>query len=223
MTHQPISSHKPKQGHPRGVLPIAPDGYPFIIGSGVFALICLNAGWHVFAAIFGILFLFILNFFRDFEQDTPQDANAFICPANGKVIRAEASADGVRVDIFMNVFDVHVNRAPMRGTITNMEYIEGKFMNADFEKACDENERNIITLQTEDGTEVSFVQISGLIARRIVSYVQVGDKVEAGQRVGMIRFGSRVDSYMPADFELCVQVGDKVVAGKTILARKRAA
>jgi len=204
------------------VLPIAPDGYPFIIGTGVLGLICLNAGWHVLAVFFGIVFLFVLNFFRDFEQDTPQEAGVFVCPANGKVIRAESSENGVRIDIFMNVFDVHVNRAPMSGTITDMEYIEGKFMNADFEKACDENERNKITLETEDGTTVSFVQISGLIARRIVSYVQVGDKVQVGQRVGMIRFGSRVDSYMPSDFELCVQVGDKVVAGKTILARKKA-
>jgi len=221
MKNDNVLSAKPSRGNARGVLPIAPDGYPFIIGSAIIALVCMNSGWLTLSIFFGVLFLFILNFFRDFEQATPQEEGVFVCPANGKVIRSESDNNGGRIDIFMNVFDIHVNRAPMSGTIENMEYIEGKFMNADFEKACDENERNTIKLKTDDGVLVSFVQISGLIARRIVSYVKVGDQVKAGQRIGMIRFGSRVDSYVPSDFELCVNVGDKVVAGKTILARRK--
>ena len=221
MTNQAATIAKPLRGHARGVIPIAPDGYPFIIGSAMVAMVCLNSGWMFLSTITSALFLFILYFFRDFEQDTPQDEAAFVSPANGKVIRAESSEDGgVRIDIFMNIFDVHVNRAPMSGTITNMEYTEGRFMNAALEEACDENERNTLTLETENGVQVSFVQIAGLIARRIVAYVKVGDQVKAGQRVGMIRFGSRVDSYMPAGFELNVEVGDKVVAGKTILASR---
>jgi phosphatidylserine decarboxylase len=222
MTNQTVSANKPLRGHARGVIPVAPDGYPFIIGLAMLAMVSMNSGWLIPSIILSALFLFTLNFFRDFEQDTPQEEGAFVSPANGKVIRAESTEDGgVRIDIFMNIFDVHVNRSPMTGTVTNMEYVEGKFMNAAFEKACDENERNKFTLETDSGVQVSFVQISGLIARRIVSYVQVGDKVQAGQRIGMIRFGSRVDSYMPVGFELNVQEGDKVVAGKTILARKQ--
>ena len=221
MTNQAATTIKPLRGHARGVIPIAPDGYPFIIGSAMVAMVCLNSGWVFLSIATSVLFLFVLYFFRDFEQDTPQDEAAFVSPANGKVIRAESSeGGGVRVDIFMNVFDVHVNRAPMSGTITSMEYTEGKFVNAALEKACDENEHNTLTLETENGVQVSFVQIAGLIARRIVAYVKVGDQVKAGQRVGMIRFGSRVDSYMPVGFELNVEVGDKVVAGKTILASR---
>jgi len=212
---------KPNRGNARGVLPVAPDGYPFIIGLAIVTLVCMNSGWLILSITFGILFLFTLNFFRDFEQDIPQEEGVFVSPANGKVIRAENDNNGARVDIFMNIFDIHVNRAPMNGTIDSMEYVEGQFKNANFEKACDDNERNKITLKTDGGVLISFVQISGLIARRIVTYVKIGDKVKVGQRIGMIRFGSRVDSYIPADFELSVKVGDKVVAGKTILARRK--
>jgi phosphatidylserine decarboxylase len=222
MTEQTLAVNKPLRRHARGVIPIAPDGYPFIIGLAMLSMVSMNSGWLIPSIILSVSFLFTLYFFRDFEQDTPQEAGAFVSPANGKVIRAESTEDGgIRIDIFMNIFDVHVNRAPMTGTVSNMEYVEGKFMNADLEKACDENERNKYTLETDNGVQVSFVQIAGLIARRIVTYVKVGDKVQVGQRIGMIRFGSRVDSYMPAGFTLHVQEGDKVVAGKTILARKQ--
>ncbi len=221
MNTTPETTPQPDSGRARGTIPLAPDGYPFIIGAALATALTAYLGWCTVSIICGVLLLFILNFFRDFEQDTPQDEDVYVCPANGKVIRAQSDDNGGRIDIFMNVFDVHVNRAPMSGRITNMEYIEGKFMNADFEKACDENERNRFTLETNSGVVVSFVQISGLIARRIVSYVSVGDQVEAGQRVGMIRFGSRVDNHFPADFELCVKLGDKVIGGKTILARKK--
>ncbi|MDX8380483.1 MAG: phosphatidylserine decarboxylase family protein [Ghiorsea sp.] len=212
---------KPNRGNARGVLPVAPDGYPFIIGLAIVTLVCMNSGWLILSITFGILFLFTLNFFRDFEQDIPQEEGVFVSPANGKVIRAESDNSVARIDIFMNIFDIHVNRAPMSGTIDSMEYVEGQFKNANFEKACDENERNKITLKTDDGVRISFVQISGLVARRIVTYVKIGDKVKVGQRIGMIRFGSRVDSFIPAGFELAVNIGDKVVAGKTILARRK--
>ncbi|MDX8384805.1 MAG: phosphatidylserine decarboxylase [Ghiorsea sp.] len=222
-THSSQTPSKPDAGNPRGAIPIAPEGYPFLAVSLIVALALCCLGFCTLAAIAGMVFLFILHFFRDFDQDTPMGDDLYICPANGKVINAETTDAGSRINIFMNVFDAHVNRAPMTGRITNMEYTEGKFMNASFERACDENERNRFELTTDDGIKLSFTQISGLLARRIVSYVAVGDQVEVGQRIGMIRFGSRVDNVLPADFELCVNVGDKVVAGKTILARRKIA
>jgi len=212
---------KPDYGRGSGTFPVAPDGYPFIIGAAFATFIAYYLGLTVLFWLFLMLFLFIVNFFRDFDQDTPHGDDLYISPASGKVINADSNEEGGRINIFMNVFDVHVNRAPMAGRITDMTYTEGKFMNASFEKACDENERNRFDLETGQGVKVSFTQISGLLARRIVSYVTVGDHVEAGQRIGMIRFGSRVDNILPTDFELCSKVGDKVVAGKTILARRK--
>ena len=166
-----------------------------------------------------VLLLFVLNFFRDPDRATPS-GGAYICPADGKVVRAEATETGLRVDIFMNVFDVHVNRAPMAGRITHMEYTPGRFINAAAEMASIENERNRFEMQTDDGQRIAFTQIAGLVARRIVSYVAVGDHVAAGQRIGMIRFGSRVDCEIPTGYELRVKLGDKVTAGLTVLAER---
>jgi len=125
------------------------------------------------------------------------------------------------VDIFMNVFDVHVNRAPMAGCITSMDYIPGKFVNASFDSASEENERNRFEMECENGSKIAFTQISGLLARRIVSYVRIGDQLAAGERIGMIRFGSRLNCEIPADYILNVTVGDKVTAGLSIIARQR--
>ncbi|MDX8391522.1 MAG: phosphatidylserine decarboxylase [Mariprofundaceae bacterium] len=205
-------------GKPRGGIPISPQGMPFLIGGAVATIVAWLLCWHVVAGILFVLFLFMLNFFRDFERDTPQGDGLFISPADGKVVRAEQNADGVRVDIFMNVFDVHVNRAPMAGRITHMQYEQGSFVNAAHDAAGEHNERNRFDLQTDAGATVIFTQIAGLVARRIISYVAVGDKVQAGQRIGMIRFGSRVNCHLPAGFELKVQAGDKVQAGFSILA-----
>lgn len=207
-------------GDARGSIPLAPQGWPFIIGTLASLLIAVALGWTATAVFLAVLFAFVVNFFRDFERQTPQGDGIFIAPADGKVIRAESTDNGLRVDIFMNIFDVHVNRAPMAGEITSIEYVEGKFVNASFDNASTENERNRFEMETNNGMKIAFTQISGLIARRIISYVSVGDKVAAGQRIGMIRFGSRVDCNIPKGFELNVKVGDKVSSATTILARK---
>ncbi len=210
-------------GNPGGRLPFAPEGWPFIIPTLLLLTVSVALQWWVPSIILVLLLTFMLNFFRDPERLAPAGEGLFICPADGKVIRADSDADGgqsgLRVDIFMNVFDVHVNRAPMSGRITHMKYFPGNFINASFEHAGEENERNRFEMETESG-KIAFTQIAGLVARRIVSYAAVGDHVEAGQRIGMIRFGSRVNCEVPAGYELCVKLGDKVVAGKTIVARK---
>ena len=207
-------------GKPRGGIPISPQGWPFLIGGAIATLGAWLMCWTTASVLLLILFLFMLNFFRDPERNTPSDAGLFISPADGKVVRAEESGDGARVDIFMNVFDVHVNRAPMGGRITHMAYTPGSFINAAHEHAGEHNERNRFEMQTDDDCRIAFTQIAGLVARRIVAYVAVGDHVAAGQRIGMIRFGSRVNCELPAGFRLKVQVGDKVRAGESILAAR---
>lgn len=206
-------------GNPRGSLPFAPEGWPFIIPTLLLLMLSVALCWWIPSIILGILMAFMLNFFRDPERLTPEGVGLFICPADGKVIRADRDESGVYVDIFMNIFDVHVNRAPMSGRITHMKYFPGSFINASFEHAGEENERNRFEMETEDGS-IAFTQIAGLVARRIVSYRAVGDQVKAGERVGMIRFGSRVNCEILVGYELCVKPGDKVIAGKTIIARK---
>jgi len=203
-----------------GTLPFSPQGWPYMIALLATTVIAYALSWTIPTIISALLFLFVVNFFRDFERDIPQADGLVICPADGKVIRAEKTDTGLRVDIFMNVFDVHVNRAPMSGKITAITYIPGKFVNASFDSASVDNERNRFELETTDGLKIQFTQIAGLVARRIISYVKVGDEVQAGQRIGMIRFGSRVDCEIPEGFELNVKVGDKVSSASTILARK---
>jgi len=215
-----MNAQAPLPGHPRGRIPLAPEGWPFLIPTALLWLLCLLMGWSLAGWLLLILLAFMLNFFRDPERAFPQTPGAFVAPADGKVIRAERTDDGgLRVDIFMNVFDVHVNRAPMAGRITHMAYTPGRFVNASFEEASTVNERNRIEMITDDGMHIAFTQIAGLVARRIVSYVCVGDRVAGGQRIGMIRFGSRVDCEIPAGYTLCVRVGEKTRAGETLLAR----
>lgn len=207
-------------GQPRGRIPLAPEGWPFLLPTLAILILCIWLGWVVAGTILGLLFAFMLNFFRDPERQTPAGPGLFIAPADGRVVRAEPNGDGQRVDVFMNVFNVHVNRAPVSGRIASMGYTTGQFINAAAENAGAVNERNRFEMDAEDGTRPVFTQIAGLVARRIVSYVQPGDTVRAGQRIGMIRFGSRVDCEIPAGYELCVKVGDIVTAGVTVLARK---
>jgi len=216
-----MTESKPLSGRARGKIPFAPEGWRFIIPTAVLTAIFWMLCWTITSAVLFALLLFMLNFFRDPERDLPTGDGLFVCPADGKVIRAEkVEAGHQRVDIFMNVFNVHVNRSPMSGRITHMQYVPGKFVNASFDHASEENERNRFEMVCDNGDKIAFTQISGLIARRIVSYVEVGDKVEAGQRIGMIRFGSRVNCEIPADYELQVKVGDMVTAGLTVIARK---
>jgi len=217
-----MTESKALSGRARGNIPFAPEGWRFIIPTAILSVAFWLLSWTVTSAVLFILLLFMLNFFRDPERDIPSGDGLYVCPADGKVIRAEMMDTGhQRVDIFMNVFNVHVNRTPMRGRITHMKYVPGKFVNASFDRATEENERNRFEVACDNGDHIAFTQISGLIARRIVSYVEVGDKVEAGQRIGMIRFGSRVNCEIPADYDLNIKVGDMVVAGSTVIARKR--
>jgi phosphatidylserine decarboxylase len=215
-----MSKQLPIPGQPRGKLPFAPEGWPFIIPTAILMLIAFAACWYDAAVVLLLLLVFVLNFFRDPERNTPTGSDLFVSPADGKVIRAEEMDGCIRVDIFMNVFNVHVNRAPMAGRISHMQYFPGHFINASFDKASEENERNRFEMECEDGCKIAFTQIAGLLARRIVTYTEVGDRVETGQRIGMIRFGSRVNCEIPVGYQLNVGVGEKVSAGSTILARR---
>jgi len=205
----------------RGAVPISPQGWPFIIGVAVAMVLASLLNWSAAAVILLLLLIFVVNFFRDPEREIPQGDGLFISPADGKVIRAEVRENHLRVDIFMNVFNVHVNRAPMDGVISDMTYTRGQFVNASFDEASEQNERNRFELRNKDGVFVHFTQISGLLARRIVRYVEPGDMVKAGQRIGMIRFGSRVDCEIPADYQLNVSVGEHVSAGTSVLAQRK--
>jgi phosphatidylserine decarboxylase len=171
-----------------------------------------------------IIALFVLQFFRDPPREIPQDVGAVLSPADGRVIKVERTQDpygqreAILISVFMNVFNVHSNRSPVDGRIEQIQYFPGKFFNADLDKASTENERNAIVLTTTGNQTVTFVQVAGLIARRILCYVKAGDVLARGQRYGFIRFGSRVDVYLPLDASVKVSIGDKVSATTTILA-----
>jgi phosphatidylserine decarboxylase len=182
------------------------------------------------------LTLGVAAFFRDPVRVTPQGEGLIVSPADGLITMIErvplppelsgpqALGDKpmIRVSVFMSVFDVHVNRTPITGTIKHVIYISGKFMNADFDKASEENERQHFVVEDKAGTRFGFTQIAGLVARRIVSFVKAGDMIVAGQRVGLIRFGSRVDVFLPEGYGCAVALGQRAIAGETILARRGA-
>jgi phosphatidylserine decarboxylase len=203
---------------------IAREGWPFLAISLVLAIAATFwcATWSI---PLWIIFIFVLQFFRDPAREIPQDADAVLSPADGRVIKVERTQDpygereAILVSVFMNVFNVHSNRSPVDGTIQKVQYFPGKFVNADLDKASLENERNAIVLTANGGQTVTFVQVAGLIARRILCYVKAGDSLTRGQRYGFIRFGSRVDVYLPLTATVKVAIGDKVSATTTILAR----
>jgi phosphatidylserine decarboxylase len=204
---------------------IAQEGYPFIIFSLVITVFVAFLGIGLLLILAVLVTFFIVWFFRNPERHFPEDAKAVISPADGKVIKVEdVEMNGTingkfkKISIFMNVFNVHVNRAPCDGKIEAINYHEGKFFSANLDKASLDNERNEVMIRTEDGRMIWAVQIAGLIARRIVCWVRPGETVEKGQRFGLIRFGSRVDVYLPVDSRVAVDLGDKVRAGETCLA-----
>ena len=206
---------------------IAREGWPFIIGplGGAAALALLRLPWA--AAVVAALGLFSAFFFRDPERAIPPGARLVISPGDGKVVVVEpAPADNAlgpgaqQISIFLSVFDVHVNRAPIAGIVEKVEYHKGEFLPAFDHKASLRNEQNTVTVQDGE-TRVVFKQIAGLIARRIVFRKQPGDRVERGERVGMIRFGSRVDVLLPASAKIAVRVGDRVRGGSSVLAELR--
>jgi phosphatidylserine decarboxylase len=205
-------------------IPVALEGYPFILFSGLTTLVLALLEIEVAAIPALIITGFILWFFRDPERVLPANENAFVSPADGKVIIAEKILDErfmnkevLKISIFMNVFNVHVNRFPYNGEVKEVLLKPGKFYSADTEKGALQNEYCAIKVTTENNIEYCVVQVAGLVARRIVCWAEKGDALKAGDRYGLIRFGSRVDLYLPADFELSVNKGDTVRAGETAL------
>ena len=202
------------------------EGWKFSAIS-LFVSLILLVIWPLLSFVSFLITFFILWFFRDPERNTPIAEGKIISPADGKVCLIDSSVppeelqyeteEMQRVCIFMNVFNVHVNRVPVKGEIKKIIYKEGSFFNASLDKASEKNERNSIIISTENGIEVIVVQIAGLIARRILSFVNDGDQLKSGERFGLIRFGSRVDVYLPKTFKSEIKVGDKTVAGETIL------
>ena len=216
---------------------IHPEGRKFALAAAALCAGSTFMAWETLAWPLGALVLGILAFFRDPRRVTPLGENLVVAPADGLITlikqleppRELVQDDGsgrpglpeglvTRVSIFMSVFDVHINRAPIAGTVQRVVYLPGKFLSADLDKASEENERQHILIARGDGRSIGFTQIAGLIARRIVPFVKPGDVMTAGQRVGLIRFGSRVDVYLPAGTEPKVLVGQRVVAGETVLA-----
>jgi len=201
---------------------IAKEGWPFIAGSLVLALLASSAG--VWSLPFWVIFIFCVQFFRDPARVIAGGPKSVIAPADGRIVVVEEADDpylkrrALKVSVFMNVFNVHSNRAPIESAVQQKWYIPGSFLNADLNKASLENERCALHLKTTDGRDITCVQIAGLVARRILNYVDAGTKLTAGQRYGFIRFGSRVDLYLPLDSKVRVVIGEKVYASSTILA-----
>jgi phosphatidylserine decarboxylase len=211
---------RPHYPHPL----IAREGWPFLgIAVVVSLAVAFLLGWG-WSLPFWIAALFILQFFRDPPRTVPADPSAVVSPADGRIVSVGRARDpwlerdALKVSVFMNVFNVHSNRSPVDGVVKERWYFPGGFFNAALDKASLENERNALWLQTRDGRDVTCVQIAGLIARRILCYVGGGAELSRGQRFGFIRFGSRVDVYLPLDARLEAAIGDKVYAAETILA-----
>lgn len=211
---------------------IHPEGRKFAVISAIICLFFALMAWETLAWPMAGITAWVLAFFRDPERVTPRDESLIIAPADGLVTQIAkvppppelAGAQGLgdqpmtRISIFMSVFDVHINRAPIGGTVSRVVYIPGKFVNADLDKASEDNERQHILFE-KDGRHIAITQIAGLVARRIVPFVKDGDMVVAGQRIGLIRFGSRVDVFLPEGTEPLIVKGQKSVAGETVLAR----
>ena len=210
---------------------VHPEGRKFAVGAGAITLLAFLLHWEVIAWLLLGLTIWIAAFFRDPVRTTPRGDKLIVSPADGLVTMIvevppppelrgpEGLEDGkyTRVSIFMSVFDVHINRTPIAGRVKRIAYIPGKFVNADLDKASEDNERQHLLIEGADGLKIGFTQIAGLVARRIMSFVREGDLVEAGQRIGLIRFGSRVDVYLPEGVAPRVILGQRSIAGETIL------
>src|SRR4029077_2384231 len=198
------------------------EGYYFGLPPLVLGGVSYLLQWNVAAGVLVLLALFVFSFFRDPERVIPAEAGAVVSPGDGRVVvvteEDHEGRPGKRVSIFLAVWNVHVNRSPAAGTITKMEYRPGKFLAAMRERASVENEQNVFTLSTDAG-EMVFKQIAGLIARRVVSWKKQGEKVARGERIGLVRFGSRVDLWVPKEAEILVKVGENVKGGSSVLAR----
>jgi phosphatidylserine decarboxylase len=215
----------------RFLAPIHPDGFKFVLG-GVLATIVLFLLWAPVGWVAAVVTLWVVYFFRDPWRVTPIRPGLLISPADGVVVTIAPAkpppelgmgeAGHCRIGIFLNIFDVHVARAPIAGRVTAMRYTKGRFFNASLDKASEDNERLAIRIAPPDGPEVVFVLIAGLVARRIVCHLYEGQEVAAGQRIGIIRFGSRVDIYCPPPYVPMVADGQRMVGGETVLADRLA-
>lgn len=212
---------------------VHPEGRKFVLVAAIITLCFALLAWETLAWPFAGLTVWVAAFFRDPVRITPTGDDVVIAPADGLVTQIadvlpppellgpDGLGDGlmVRVSIFMSVFDVHINRTPVAGVVRKLVYIPGKFVNADLDKASEENERQHFVVERADGVRIGFTQIAGLVARRILPLVSVGDTLTTGQRVGLIRFGSRVDVYLPAGTTPQVLLGQRSLAGETLIAR----
>jgi len=203
---------------------IAVEGIPFVL---VLLIAAVLAGmfWGWWSLPLWLALIFVMQFFRDPPRVIPEGEGLVLCPADGRVIVVGEVADpyrggarSLKVSIFMNVFNVHSQRSPVDGSVKEVKYAKGLFVNAAFDKASSDNERNALVIRLDNGVEISCVQVAGLIARRILCYVKAGERLSRGQRYGFIRFGSRVDVYLPPGSTPKVAIGDTVKASSTVLA-----
>ena len=211
---------------------VHPEGRKFLVIAAAATFFAWLLDWDFLTFLLVGLTIWVAAFFRDPVRTTPRGGNLIVAPADGLITMIHkvpppvelAGPDGLseasytRISIFMSVFDVHINRSPITGRIRRIAYVPGKFLNADLDKASEDNERQHFIVEAADGVKVGFTQIAGLVARRILSFVREGDSVEAGQRVGLIRFGSRVDVYLPDGTGPAVLLGQRTIGGETVLA-----
>jgi phosphatidylserine decarboxylase len=203
---------------------IAKEGWPYLALVGFITLLVQYLGGSAWSWPLWVIFFFVLQFFRDPQRIPAMGRDLVLSPADGRIVVVAKATDpyagreALKISVFMNVFNVHSNRSSVNGLVKEIQYFPGKFVNADLDKASTENERNAVVIDA-NGQIVTLVQVAGLIARRILCYIHVGDRLKAGERYGFIRFGSRVDVYLPLTAEPLVTVGDKVFATNTALAR----
>jgi phosphatidylserine decarboxylase len=203
---------------------LAREGWPFIAAALAIAIVVWAVAGFAWSVPLWLVAVFVIQFFRDPPRAVPSQPNAVLSPADGRIVKVEkvrdpmTERDTLLISVFMNVFNVHSNRAPVDGTVERIQYSAGKFVNADLDKASSENERNAMVVQLANGERIAVVQVAGLIARRILCYAKVGQRLARGERYGFIRFGSRVDVYLPLTARPMVAVGDVVHATTTILA-----
>ena len=204
---------------------IAREGWPILAGALIAVIVSWMLDLGIITFLFFVFLVFAFQFFRDPAREAPEDPRAVVSPVDGRVCKVEkctnpeTGEDAVKVSIFMNVFNVHSQKSPVAGVVEKVTYTPGLFVNADLDKASTENERNAVTVRMADGRRITFIQVAGLVARRIICYATIGQELARGERYGFIRFGSRVDVYLPADAEIVAQIGDKMTGVSSTIAR----
>lgn len=204
---------------------IASEGWPILAGALIAVIVSWMLDLGIITFLFFVFLVFAFQFFRDPAREAPEDPLAVVSPVDGRVCKVEkctnpeTGEDAVKVSIFMNVFNVHSQKSPVAGVVEKVTYTPGLFVNADLDKASTENERNAVTVRMADGRRITFIQVAGLVARRIICYATIGQELARGERYGFIRFGSRVDVYLPADAEIVAQIGDKMTGVSSTIAR----